>query len=267
MESQTVLATNRWYDLVVHGRNGVSQQQQLYIYDGQTDALLERLDLTLTVAGTFRNRLTKWGFGTSQDSTGLEYYLDDIFHARGPTNPGPVRVFTRTAIGTQATGFSAVGAPSGNAAVDDCAPDADATYIASAADAGAHSASFTLAPAPLSAGNGVYAVQMFSIGRSAIAPVPERAGRHLARGRRLDESRLPDLHLRREADRLPDEPGDRAAVEPDRGERLQRRGQGHGCGRRPDAVHDGLVGGGVRASGRGLTRRHPRAVGPVHSTG
>ena len=167
VESHTVLARNHWYDLVVHGRNGIAQKQQLYIYDGQTDALLERLDLTLTVAGTFRNRLTKWGFGTSQDATGLEYYLDDIFHARGPTNPGPVRVYTRTAIGTQATGFSAVGAPSGNTAVDDCAPDADATYIASAADAGAHSAKFTLATVPLSPGNGVYAVQMFSIGRSA----------------------------------------------------------------------------------------------------
>jgi hypothetical protein len=167
VESHTVLSRNRWYDLVVHGRNGVARTQQLYIYDGQTDALLERLDLTLTVAGTFRNRLTKWGFGTSQDATGLEYYLDDIFHARGPTNPGPVRVFTRTAIATQATGFSAVGAPTGNTAVDDCAPDADATYIASAPDAAAHTVRFTLAPAPLAPGNGVYAVQEFSIGRSA----------------------------------------------------------------------------------------------------
>ncbi len=167
VQSQTVLARDHWYDLVLHGKNGVSQTQQLYIYDGQTDALLERLDLTLTVAGSFRNRLTKWGFGTSQDSTGLEYYLDDIFHARGAVNPGPVRVFTRTPTGTTTTGFASVGTATGNDAVDDCAPDADSTYIASAADAGSHAATFALAQVPLSAGSGVYTVQVFSVGRSA----------------------------------------------------------------------------------------------------
>jgi hypothetical protein len=165
-ESQTVLARDRWYYLMLHGRNGVSQVQQLYIYDGQTDALLERLDLPLTVSGTFVSRLTKWGFGTSQDSTGLDYYLDDIVHARGPANPGPVRVFARTPVGTLATGFSAVGAGSGNEAVDDCAPDADSSFIASAGDTGSHAAVFTLAPAPLAPSSRVYAVQVSSVGRS-----------------------------------------------------------------------------------------------------
>jgi hypothetical protein len=165
-ESRTVLATNHWYDLVLHGRNGVAQVQQLFIYDGLTDALIERLDLTLTVTGSFKNPLTKWGFGTSQDSTGLDYYLDDIFHARGSVNPGPIRVFTRNATGTQGSGFSSVGAPTGMQAVDDCAFDDDLSYIASGADAGMHVENFALAPAPLTQGNSVYAVQMFSVGRS-----------------------------------------------------------------------------------------------------
>jgi hypothetical protein len=166
-ESQTVLTKNRWYYLMLHGRNGISQLQQLYIYDGQTDALIERLDLTLTVTGTFVNRLTKWGFGTSQDSTGLEYYLDDIVHARGPVNPGPIRVFSRTPVGIQATGFTPVGAGTGNEAVDDCAPDADSTFIASASDVGSHTAVFTLIPVPTGPSSRVYAVQVSSVGRSA----------------------------------------------------------------------------------------------------
>jgi hypothetical protein len=166
-ESQTVLRLDRWYYLVLHGRNGVGQTQQLFLYDGESDAPLERLDLAFTVAGGFRNRLTKWGFGTSQDSTGLEYYLDDIVHVRGPVNPGPVRVFSRTPVATQAAGFATVGASSGNEAVDDCAPDADASFIASAADGAGHSALFTLLPAPMTPAHRVYAVLVSSVGRSA----------------------------------------------------------------------------------------------------
>lgn len=100
VESQTILETGRWYYLIIHGLNGTDANQQLYIYDGDTDALIETLDLAWTVAGTFKNPVAKWGFGTSQDSTGLEYYLDDIVHYRGSDNPGPQRVTNDYWIGT-----------------------------------------------------------------------------------------------------------------------------------------------------------------------
>lgn len=92
-ESSTVLEVGEWYYLLIHGKNGVDQTQQLLIYDN-ADNLLETVDLTLTVSGTYKNKVAKWGFGTSQDSTGLEYYLDDLSHFRGSDNPGPRRIYT-----------------------------------------------------------------------------------------------------------------------------------------------------------------------------
>jgi hypothetical protein len=82
----------RWYYLVVHGVNGVGRTQELYLYDGTSGELLGKTGVVLDVSGTFTARTTKWGFGTSQDSNGLEYYLDDIYHASGSRNPGPIRV-------------------------------------------------------------------------------------------------------------------------------------------------------------------------------
>lgn len=176
-ESDTALRPRRWYSLVLHGRNGVSRTQQLFIYNGRTDVLIERLDLVLDVTGSFLNRLTKWGFGTSQDSGGLEYYLDDIFHARGDRNPGPVRVFSRNVITVRGRGFVPVGAPTRDGAVDDTVPDADASYLASAADAGRHGAVFGLTPLRLGDGDTVYAVQVTAIGRSTTSEsLTARAG-------------------------------------------------------------------------------------------
>jgi hypothetical protein len=91
-ELDVALQRNRWYYLVVHGVNGMARTQELYLYDGTSGALLGRTSVEFDVTGTFTNQLTKWGFGTSQDSTGLEYFLDDIYHAKGPTNPGPLRM-------------------------------------------------------------------------------------------------------------------------------------------------------------------------------
>jgi hypothetical protein len=158
------LSEDRWYSLVLHGLNGVSRTQQLFVYNGRTDALIERLDLEIDVTGSFVNQLTKWGFGTSQDSSGLEYYLDDVYHARGGGNPGPVRVFPRAATGSQGNGFVAVGAPSPDEAVDDEAPDADATYVAGR---GFGTTVFPLAALPRRRGERVRLVQVTAIGRSA----------------------------------------------------------------------------------------------------
>lgn len=91
-ELDVPLQRNHWYFLVLHGVNGIGRTQELYLYDGTTGALLGRASVAFDVTGTFRDQLTKWGFGTSQDSTGLEYYLDDIYHARGGVNPGPLRM-------------------------------------------------------------------------------------------------------------------------------------------------------------------------------
>lgn len=91
-ESAMTLQTGEWYYLLIHGLNGQDAQQQLLIYDN-ADNLLETVNLTLTVNGTYKNRVAKWGFGTSQNSTGLEYYLDDLSHFRGSDNPGPQRVY------------------------------------------------------------------------------------------------------------------------------------------------------------------------------
>jgi hypothetical protein len=160
------LVAGRWYALVLHGRNGVGQTQELFVYNGRTDRLIERVDLVLDVTGSFVNRLTKWGFGTSQDSTGLEYYLDDVFHARGGTNPGPVRVFPRGPAGASGSGFEAVGATAWDQAVDDRVPDGDATYLASAAGQG--SAAFDLDVLGRAArGLRVHLVQVTAVGRSA----------------------------------------------------------------------------------------------------
>jgi hypothetical protein len=160
------LVEGRWYALVLHGRNGVGQTQQLFVYNGRTDRLIERVDLELDVTGSFVNRLTKWGFGTSQDSTGLEYYLDDVFHARGGTNPGPVRVFPRAAASAHGSGFEAVGAAAWDEVVDDAVPDGDATYLASAAGRG--DAVFELeALARTARGDRVYLVQVTAVVRSA----------------------------------------------------------------------------------------------------
>jgi hypothetical protein len=162
------LVEGRWYALVLHGRNGVGQTQQLFVYNGRTDRLIERVDLVLDVTGSFVNRLTKWGFGTSQDSTGLEYYLDDVFHARGGTNPGPVRVFPRAAESAHGSGFEAVGAAAWDEVVDDAVPDGDATYLASAAGRG--DAVFELeAIARTARGDRVYLVQVTAVARSASA--------------------------------------------------------------------------------------------------
>jgi hypothetical protein len=86
------LQAGRWYYIVLHGVNGVVATQELYLYDGSTGDLLGSTGIVLDVTGPFRNPVTKWGFGTSQDSSGLEYYLDDIYHISGSTNPGPLRV-------------------------------------------------------------------------------------------------------------------------------------------------------------------------------
>jgi hypothetical protein len=45
------LVEGRWYALVLHGRNGVGQTQQLFVYNGRTDRLIERVDLVLDVTG------------------------------------------------------------------------------------------------------------------------------------------------------------------------------------------------------------------------
>jgi hypothetical protein len=156
------LVEGRWYALVLHGRNGVGQTQQLFVYNGRTDRLIERVDLVLDVTGSFVNRLTKWGFGTSQDSTGLEYYLDDVFHARGGTNPGPVRVFPKAAASANGSGFQAVGGTAWDEVVDDAIPDGDATYLASTSGRG--EALFGLEPVARKArGHRVFLVQVTAV--------------------------------------------------------------------------------------------------------
>jgi hypothetical protein len=157
------LERNRWYYLVLHGRNGPGQTQQLFVYRGRTGRLIERLDLVMDVTGSFVNRLTKWGFGTSQDSTGLEYWLDDLYHARGGSNPGPVRVVPRAATGATG-GFAAVGAPTADAAIDDVDPDGNTTYIEGS---GGDAATFRLTPLSPGRGERVLLVQATGIGRSS----------------------------------------------------------------------------------------------------
>ena len=167
VESQTVISPNTWYYLLLHGRNGVGQTQQLFLYDGDSGHLLERLDLVLDVTGSFVNRLTKWGFGTSQDSTGLEYYLDDLFQSRGSVNPGPIRVFPKQPAHSVDTGFQAVGAATSAEATDEWLPDGDSTYTKSLPAAGPQEVSFGLQASSLSLSNPVYAVQRTSIARYA----------------------------------------------------------------------------------------------------
>lgn len=86
-ESVIILETNHWYYLILHGLYGQDANQQLLIYDGE--ALIETLDLTLTGCCSQAKKVAKWGFGTTGDSTGLEYYFDRLCHYRGDTNPGP----------------------------------------------------------------------------------------------------------------------------------------------------------------------------------
>lgn len=90
-ESAMTLQAGQWYYLLIHAVRGIDQTQQLYIYDN-ADNLLETLNLTLNTTGGQKDKVAKWGFGTVQNSTGLEYYLDDLAHFRGSDNPGPQRV-------------------------------------------------------------------------------------------------------------------------------------------------------------------------------
>jgi hypothetical protein len=191
------LVAGRWYALVLHGRNGVGQTQQLFVYNGRTDRLIERIDLVLDVTGSFVNRLTKWGFGTSQDSTGLEYYLDDVFHARGGTNPGPVRVFPRAAASAHGSGFEAVGAAAWDDVVDDATPDDDATYLASAAGPG--DAVFELeAIARTARGDRVYLVQVTAVARSASAEeVTAQVGVRVGSDRYVESVTMRDTYAAR----------------------------------------------------------------------
>lgn len=85
------LSAGRWYFLVLHGLNGVGRRQELYLYDGVTGLPLGSTSLVMNVTGNFVNPISKWGFGSAQDASGVEYYVDDIYHARGSTNPGPIR--------------------------------------------------------------------------------------------------------------------------------------------------------------------------------
>jgi hypothetical protein len=154
-DTTTVLARDHWYYVLLHGKNGTATQQ-LFLYDGVSGALVESLDLVGTVSGTYRNQLSKWGFGTYGDSTGLDYYLDDLFFARGPVNPGPVRVATMTPTSSLASaGFSAVGAVDQLAAVK--TDDADTAYLRIASTTGV--AQFQLAHLGLTASDAVYALQ------------------------------------------------------------------------------------------------------------
>jgi hypothetical protein len=167
VEAPTALAKDTWYYLVLHGVNGVAKTQQLFVYDGTTSGLVQQLNLVGTVGGTFVNQLSKWGFGTYGDSTGLDYYLDDLFFARGSVNPGPVRVATRAPQSTMtSTGFSPVGSPSDEGAV--ATADADVTYLRGASSTGL--AEFGLRPAGLTSGDTIYAIQALAsqriLGRS-----------------------------------------------------------------------------------------------------
>lgn len=87
-ESATTLQTNHWYYLIIHGLYGQDAVQQLLIYDN-TDTLIETLDLTLTGCCAQAKKVAKWAFGTTGDSTGLEYYFDRLCHHRGDVNSGP----------------------------------------------------------------------------------------------------------------------------------------------------------------------------------
>jgi hypothetical protein len=89
VESTTILETERWYYLLIHGIYGIDANQQLLIYDGVTDELIETLDLTLTGCCAQDKKVAKWFFGTTGNSTGLEYYADRFCHHRGDVNPGP----------------------------------------------------------------------------------------------------------------------------------------------------------------------------------
>lgn len=166
--SSVVLQLGTWYYLTVHGRNGADQVQELYIYDGATHGLIEVVQSTWTVSGSYRNRVAKWGFGTPQDSTGLEYYLDDISHFTGPANPGPVRVLPKVA--TSATvneRFTSVGPAAPHDAVRDIPADHDASYVRNdTASTSAHKVTFALTDAALAPTGTVHAVQAVLVARN-----------------------------------------------------------------------------------------------------
>lgn len=167
--STTVLVPGAWYYLTIHGRNGADQVQELYIYDGATHRLLEVVRSTWTVTGDHRDRLAKWGFGTAQDSTGLEYYLDDLSHFIGPVNPGPVRVLPKSATATASNGgFTTVGAAMPHLGIGEAPADGDATHIRNdTASKAAHEVTFTLGDAALAPADTVHAVQAMVVARTA----------------------------------------------------------------------------------------------------
>jgi hypothetical protein len=83
----------------MHAKNGANQRQEAFIYDGDTGQLLDSLSLTMTVSGSFRNKIVKWGFGTRRECTGLNLYVDDLLFVRGSVNPGPAAWFPRSPSG------------------------------------------------------------------------------------------------------------------------------------------------------------------------
>src|SRR5205807_2142996 len=157
--SNVVAVPGRWYYLVLHGLNGLAKTQQLFIYDGDTGRQLDVVNLTFDVTGTYKNQLSKWGFGTQQDATGLHYYLDDIFFSNGTRHVGAMRVVPRTPVATTASGtFTPVGADTVDHAVAEVPVDGDTTYSRSdITSTQARPAAIGLAPVPIPSTDSVWA--------------------------------------------------------------------------------------------------------------
>jgi hypothetical protein len=169
VDSTLVLSPNKWYYLLLHGRNGIAQQQELYIHDGDTGDLLETVTFTMTVAGSFKNRAVKWGHGTRQDCSGLDYYLDDLFYARGDVNPGPIKVFPKRPVGTAFNnGVLTVGGATAHDSVSEFPTDGDGSFVKNdTAITVPHQIEFTLNGAAPPAGGTVFAVQSTVVARRA----------------------------------------------------------------------------------------------------
>lgn len=86
VDTRTALAVGRWYQIELHAENGTDAVQRLVVRDA-TGTVIEEVSLALGVTGTYRNRVTKWGFGSRQDAEGTTYTLDDITLLNLPPRP------------------------------------------------------------------------------------------------------------------------------------------------------------------------------------
>lgn len=133
-----VLSTHTWYYILMRCRtsNGAdAKPQELYVYNGLTGALISAPCTKLwDVGAAGATDAFKFGVGTTVNSTGLHFFMEDLVAYKGLlTNPGPQLVYTRRPTATAAANNWTAQAPLGSAAgtvhenIDDITADGDTT--------------------------------------------------------------------------------------------------------------------------------------------